>query len=95
VPAAWVQEATTQQVATGAGGFGGEGYGYQWWVPTARGEPAYAAIGYGGQLVEVVPSKRLVAVFVTEVLTTTAYEKVDGGANENLVTYVVLPRLGS
>ncbi len=35
------------------------------------------------------------AVFVTEVLSTTLYEKVDGRAYENIVTYVVLPRLGS
>ena len=70
----WVRDATAQQVATG-GGFGGEGYGYQWWVTSARDEPAYAAVGYGGQLVEVVPSKRLVAAFVTEVLSTTPYGK--------------------
>jgi hypothetical protein len=58
-------------------------------------EPAFATIGYGGQLVEVVPSKRLVAVFVTEVLSTTRYEKVDGRAYEKIVSYVVVPRLGS
>jgi CubicO group peptidase (beta-lactamase class C family) len=95
VPAQWVRDATTRQVATGSGGFGGDGYGYQWWVTSARDEPAYAAIGYGGQLVEVVPSKRLVAVFVTEVLTTTAYEQVDGRAYETIVSSVVMPRLGS
>jgi CubicO group peptidase (beta-lactamase class C family) len=94
VPAQWVRDATAKQVGTESG-FGGAGYGYQWWVTTAGDEPAFAAIGYGGQLVEVVPSKRLVAVFVTEVLATTPYEKVDGRAYENVVTYAVMPRLGS
>jgi CubicO group peptidase (beta-lactamase class C family) len=93
VPAQWVRDATSKQVSTGSG-FGGDGYGYQWWVTTAGGEPAYAAVGYGGQLVEVVPSKRLVAVFVTEVLTTTPYARVDGKAYEDIVSYQVLPRLG-
>ncbi len=94
VPAQWVRDATAQQVATG-GGFGGEGYGYQWWVTSARDEPAYAAVGYGGQLVEVVPSKRLVAVFVTEVLSTTPYEKVQARAYQDILSYVVVPKLGS
>jgi CubicO group peptidase (beta-lactamase class C family) len=38
------------------------GYGYFWWTTTADGEPAYAAIGYGGQLIEVVPNRRLIVV---------------------------------
>ena len=42
-----------------------EHYGYQWWVTTAGGHPAYAAIGFGGQLIEVVPDKALVVVFAT------------------------------
>ena len=92
VPAQWVKDATSPQVATSEPF--GDGYGYQWWVTTAAHEPAYAAVGYGGQLVEVVPSKRLVAVFVTEVLTTTPYQKVDGKAYEDIVSYVVVPRLG-
>ena len=39
-----------------------ERYGYQWWVTTADGHAAYAAMGYGGQLVEVVPDLGLVTV---------------------------------
>ncbi|WP_374969249.1 serine hydrolase domain-containing protein [Terrabacter sp. BE26] len=69
VPAQWVQESTTAHVPTN-GGFGGDGYGYQWWVTKAGAEDAYAAVGFGGQLIEVVPSRHLVAVFTTEVLLT-------------------------
>ena len=64
VPQAWVRDATSAQVPT-TDGSGAEHYGYQWWVTTAGGHPAYAAIGFGGQLIEVVPDKALVVVFVT------------------------------
>ena len=37
-------------------------YGYQWWVLPGK-TPSYAGIGYGGQLLVVVPSLELVAVF--------------------------------
>jgi CubicO group peptidase (beta-lactamase class C family) len=63
--AAYVREATKGRVPA-------EGvthrYGYQWWVTTlGNGHPAYAAAGFGGQLIEVVPSLKLVAVFATHV----------------------------
>lgn len=64
VPTAWVREATTSHTpAHGAG----DGYGYLWWVGTADGDPAFRAWGYGGQLIEVVPRRRLVVVTSTEV----------------------------
>ena len=66
LPASWVRAATTAQVPT-HGGLGGEGYGYQWWVTTAGQLPAYAAVGYGGQLIEVIPRRKLVIVFSTEI----------------------------
>ncbi|GAA2151521.1 CubicO group peptidase (beta-lactamase class C family) [Humibacillus xanthopallidus] len=65
VPQSWVQDATTGHVDVGAQG--ADRYGYQWWVTTAGGHPAYAALGFGGQLVEVVPDKALVVVFATHV----------------------------
>jgi CubicO group peptidase (beta-lactamase class C family) len=37
-------------------------YGYQWWVTTANGFDAFAAAGFGGQLIEVVPALDLVVV---------------------------------
>jgi CubicO group peptidase (beta-lactamase class C family) len=60
VPAAWVAESTTRQVDTNSTVL--PAYGYQWWVGQADGHPAYAAIGFAGQLIEVVPDLGLVVV---------------------------------
>jgi CubicO group peptidase (beta-lactamase class C family) len=59
VSASWVDESTRPQVQTATTP---EQYGYQWWVTTADGHPAYAAMGFGGQLIEVVPDLDLVVV---------------------------------
>jgi CubicO group peptidase (beta-lactamase class C family) len=61
--AGWVADATRSQVPTG----GAFDYGYQWWVTTAGGHPAFAAQGFGGQLVEVVPDLALVVVVRSDV----------------------------
>lgn len=67
VPAEWVKAATTAQVTTRGAGFTfSESYGYQWWVTREKGHGAYAAVGFGGQLVEVVPDLRLVVVTAAE-----------------------------
>lgn len=63
VPFDWVLEATTNRVPSSLG----ESYGYFWWpVPLQEGS-AYAAVGFGGQLVEVVPDLDLVIVVSTDV----------------------------
>jgi CubicO group peptidase (beta-lactamase class C family) len=64
VPADWVDQATTQQVPAGDLG---DGYGYQWWTATVDGDEAFRAMGYGGQLIEVIPARNLVVVAATEV----------------------------
>ena len=56
----WVTESTRAQVATSGESTGD--YGYQWWVTTANGLDAFAAVGFGGQLIEVVPALDLVVV---------------------------------
>jgi CubicO group peptidase (beta-lactamase class C family) len=62
---AYVHDATTGQVP--AEGYALR-YGYQWWVTSVgKGHAAFAAVGLGGQLIEVVPSLKLVAVFSTYV----------------------------
>ena len=71
VPAAWVRQATTAQTGKAFPDIGSSApgsawnptnYGYLWWVEPTTGIPAYYAWGFGGQLVEVVPSLHLVIV---------------------------------
>jgi CubicO group peptidase (beta-lactamase class C family) len=61
IPASWVRESTTpyswaKRIR--------QGYGYMWWTLPADtwGPDAFYASGYGGQIIAVVPSKRLVVV---------------------------------
>ncbi len=63
LPASWVSDATSAQVKTFDTW---ESYGYLWWVTTADRDTAYAAVGAGGQLIEVIPSRRLVVVATSE-----------------------------
>jgi CubicO group peptidase (beta-lactamase class C family) len=61
VPAAWVEESTrpyswAKRIR--------QGYGYLWWTlpPDTWGADAFYASGYGGQIIAVVPARRLVVV---------------------------------
>jgi CubicO group peptidase (beta-lactamase class C family) len=70
VPATWVQQATSPQAgpafpSISSGNFQPTNYGYLWWVTTVDHVPAYFALGYGGQLIEVVPQRQLVLVIST------------------------------
>lgn len=60
VPADWVRESTRAYSTTQYG----SGYGYLWWITSARVLPAgsYFAAGYGGQYAYVVPAHDLVIV---------------------------------
>ena len=62
VSAGWVEEATRPQVDTNGTP---DKYGYQWWVTTTEGHPAFAAMGSEGQLVEVLPDLGLVVVIAS------------------------------
>jgi CubicO group peptidase (beta-lactamase class C family) len=64
VPREWVQDATSRHVGTNEVL---EGYGYMWWTTTMGDDPAYVALGYGGQFIEVVPTRQLVVVTSSEV----------------------------
>jgi CubicO group peptidase (beta-lactamase class C family) len=71
IPTAWVHQATTAQAGKAFPDLGASApgsawnptnYGYFWWVEPAAGVTAYYALGFGGQLVEVVPDLHLVIV---------------------------------
>jgi CubicO group peptidase (beta-lactamase class C family) len=90
VPAAYVRASTQTQVSTG-GTFGPfTGYGYQWWTTTEGGHPAFAAMGLGGQLIEVIPDLDLVVVMTSAEPSTT--EDVRAGVDSHaIIGNVVVP----
>jgi CubicO group peptidase (beta-lactamase class C family) len=63
VPEAWLRDATRAHVKTGFDA--PPSYGYQFWNVQAHGHPGFAALGYGGQLIEVVPDLSLVVVVLS------------------------------
>ena len=90
VPAQWVTESTRAQVPT-EGGFGADDYGYQWWVTTADGHDAFAAAGFGGQLIEIVPDLDLVVVVSCTI--PDGNVRLDASSFRGLVNAVVAPAI--
>jgi CubicO group peptidase (beta-lactamase class C family) len=89
VSAAWVRAATAGHVPA----FGSaDEYGYLWWVGTADGSEAYLAWGYGGQLIEVVPARKLVVV-VSTALSTGGPEVVHPSSLTTMVDKIIAPAL--
>ena len=93
VPASWIKDATQHQVETGDPQ--APGYGYQIWITTAQGHPAYAARGFAGQLIEVIPDLHLVVV-VQSTSPTSIDAPVEAGTAESgdyisLVNTVIAP----
>jgi CubicO group peptidase (beta-lactamase class C family) len=62
LPVGWVTASTTAQVTTG-GDPRGLDYGFQWWVERNAARASYAAVGYGGQRLVVIPDADIIAVF--------------------------------
>jgi CubicO group peptidase (beta-lactamase class C family) len=57
-----VEESTRAHVSLGAG----RGYGYFWWTVDRRGLHSFWALGFGGQMVAVVPKLDLVVVVMSD-----------------------------
>jgi CubicO group peptidase (beta-lactamase class C family) len=93
VSATWIRDATEKQAETGD--TQAPGYGYQFWITTANGHPAYAARGFAGQLIEVVPELHLV-VAVQSTSPTSIDAPVEPGTAESgeyisLINTVIAP----
>jgi CubicO group peptidase (beta-lactamase class C family) len=58
LPEGWVAASCTRHAEAG----GGRGYGYQWWRIDCGDVPVWAGLGFGGQVLLVIPSRRIVAV---------------------------------
>ena len=59
-----------------------DGYGYQWWISPGK---FYAAVGYGGQFIFVIPKKNMVVVF------TSTLERDEFFKPENLLSQFIIP----
>ncbi len=63
ISAAWVEEATKSHISIPEAG----SYGYQWWIKEYKvGNTAfrsYAALGWGGQIIKVIPDANMVIIF--------------------------------
>ncbi len=77
IPQTWIEKSTRKHIETKQAMFNSaekDGYGYLWWMNAFGG---YAAHGYGGQFIFVVPETNLVAVFTggfNDSLFDTAYQ---------------------
>lgn len=58
IPEAWVRESTKAAMSVRQG----VGYGYSWWINTAR-PPIFEAVGRGGQRISVLPNEDMVVVW--------------------------------
>jgi CubicO group peptidase (beta-lactamase class C family) len=97
VPGSWVRQATTAQAGTAFTAFTPDttrnfrptGYGYLWWATTADHAAAFFALGFGGQLIEVVPQRHLVIVISTYVDPKTGNEMVNADDVQRLANAIV------
>jgi CubicO group peptidase (beta-lactamase class C family) len=45
---------------------GSDDYGYQWWITNETGHDSFRAVGFGGQLIHVIPDLDLVVVITSD-----------------------------
>lgn len=63
LPASWIEASWTQRTRSP---FTGHGYGYGWFIASARGHRVYYGWGFGGQMVYVLPDLALTVVMTSD-----------------------------
>lgn len=92
VPADWIDQAACTQVRTSALVVGG-GYGYMWWTMNVAGDPAFAADGWGGQLIMVVPARGLVVAVSSDTTVDDPQHLIDNQQVITLMSSQVFPKV--
>ena len=92
VPADWIDQATCTQIKTSEFMVGG-GYGYMWWTMDVAGDPAFAANGYGGQLVLVIPARGLVVAVSSDATVDGPHHLIDNQQVITLMASQVVPKV--
>ena len=92
LPESYVAAATSAQIKPASptanhGTLNVRGYGYLWWMIEARGEPVYAALGHGGQILLVSPQRELV------VLVTSRWPNISSVPHYHHITRILLDRV--
>jgi len=90
VPTEWVRESTSRRFATDewVGG-----YGCFWWLPRLDEHPGFAALGYAGQLIEVVPDLNLVVAVSCSNPPPDGHKPFDAGDFAGMVDSQIVPVL--
>ncbi|MGO4342212.1 serine hydrolase domain-containing protein [Pedococcus sp. 2YAF34] len=83
VPAEWIHQATMVQ-----GSAAPTGYGYLWSVRLTDGTPAFDAKALGGQMIQVIPQRRLVVVISSRVDLTTYTSDLSAGDLQRLAVTI-------
>ena len=92
LPESFVTAATSEQIRPSSrtanhGTLNVRGYGYLWWLIDAGGEPVYAALGHGGQILLVSPQRELV------VLVTSRWPNISSVPHYHHITHILLDRV--
>ncbi|MFC2080950.1 serine hydrolase domain-containing protein [Bacteroidota bacterium] len=69
IPESWIRESTSKQILRGD--IPGFYYGYHWWVHQ---DGLYAAVGYGGQLMMIIPEYELIVLFTNSHNTSDSFQ---------------------
>jgi CubicO group peptidase (beta-lactamase class C family) len=88
---AWINATLSPIFDTGVGGPGNRYYGGWWWYENMRGHVVHFALGYGGQVVAVIPTLNMVIVTTSKHDVTSTIEGYQDGLITDLIENYILP----
>ena len=93
VPSDWIHQCTSpSSYETKIGGPSDEEYGLLWWIIDKPKQAGYYALGFGGQLIIVLPKSRAAIVYLTDVQPGSAIDSRDLEPLDNVLISAFPPR---